>query len=310
MALHAVPEPLRGIMALVLAALVGCFFPTYLLLIRGLSISGTQRVFLTEGTILFCTWDADNGAGGAKHRFYKIWKVSDYQVKRNSIEIQAFVWYAEKVMPRDSLPVTDGYLGDLSDIFEKAERCKREFSIRRTLYEEEALLAMLKSRKEEAAGELRDENILVDEGLRLRRSDGNYEFAYAWYQDPETVHLVDGVWEPYTREKLAAMYTWLDQHGELYFIEVREGETWLPIGDVTFGQEDMPIVIGEKAYRGRGIGKKVVEKLVERGRQLGYEFLRVKEIYDYIEASRGLFEAVGFRPTGRTAKGVCYQMDL
>ncbi|MCI8565807.1 MAG: hypothetical protein HFI39_05720 [Lachnospiraceae bacterium] len=152
MALHVVPESLRGFMALILVVLVGGFFPTYLLLIRGLSISGTQRVFLTEGTVLFCTWDADNGKGGAKHRFYKIWKVSDYRVKPTSIEIKAFVWYAEKVMARDSLPVTDGYLGDLSDIFEKAERCQREFSIRRTLDEEEALLAMLKSRKDEAAG--------------------------------------------------------------------------------------------------------------------------------------------------------------
>lgn len=152
MALQLVPYALRGIMALVLVALVGCFFPTYLLLIRGLSISGTQRVFLTDGTILFCTWDADNGEGGAKHRFYKIWKVSDYQVKKNSIEIKAYVWYAERVMARGSLPVADGYLGDVSDIFEKAERCQREFSIRRTLDNEEALLAMLQSRREEAAG--------------------------------------------------------------------------------------------------------------------------------------------------------------
>lgn len=151
MALKVVPASLRGPMALVLAALVGCFFPTYLLLIRGLSISGTQRVFLTEGTLLFITWDADHGEGGAKHRFYKIWKVSDYQVKKNSIEIKAFVWYAEKVMARDSLPVVDGCLGDLSEIFEKAERCQREISIRRTLEEEDALLAMLKSRKDEAA---------------------------------------------------------------------------------------------------------------------------------------------------------------
>lgn len=152
MALRLVPEAVQGLTALLLAALVGCFFPTGLLLIRGLSISGTQRVFLTEGTLLYCTWDADNGVGGAKHRFYKIWKVSDYEVKRDSIEIKAFVWYAEKVMQRDSLPVTEGLLGDISDIFEKAERCQREFSIRRTLDNEEAILAMLESRKKEAAG--------------------------------------------------------------------------------------------------------------------------------------------------------------
>ncbi len=31
---------------------------------------------------------------------------------------------------------------------------------------------------------------------------------------------------------------------------------YIPIGDVTFSQEDMPIVIGDKAYRGKGIGEK------------------------------------------------------
>ena len=151
MALRVVPEALRGPAALALAALAGGFFPTFLLLIRGLSISGTQRVFLTEGTLLFCTWDADHAEGGAKHRFYKIWKVSDYQVKRNSIEIRAYVWYAEKVMARDSLPVKDGCLGDVSGLFAQAERCQREFALRRTLEKEEAIVAMLQSRKEEAA---------------------------------------------------------------------------------------------------------------------------------------------------------------
>lgn len=153
MAMGLVPEALRGLCAILLVVLVGCFFPTYLLLIRGAATAGTQRVFLTDGTLLFCTWDGDNGVGGAKHRFYKIWKVSDYQVKRDRIEIRAFIWYAEKVMQRGSLPVTDGHLGDISDIFQNAERCQREFAICRTLENEEAILVMLESRKNEAACE-------------------------------------------------------------------------------------------------------------------------------------------------------------
>lgn len=146
-----VPDSVRGLMAIALVILVACLIPTFLLLVNGLAISGTQRVFLTDGTLLYCTWDADNGASGAKHRFYKIWKVSDYQVKKDQIDVVAFVWYAEKVMARDSLPVVDGHLGDISALFENAERCRREFAIRRTLDNEEAILAMLESRKNEAA---------------------------------------------------------------------------------------------------------------------------------------------------------------
>ena len=140
--------------------------------------------------------------------------------------------------------------------------------------------------------------------LRLRRYDGNHDFAFDWYQDPETVWLVDGVRTPYTPEKLRGMYRWLHEHGELYFIEVREEKGFVPIGDVTFWQEDMPIVIGEARYRGRGIGGQVVSALIERGRELGYEELRVSEIYSYNTGSRRCFEKAGFRVLKETEKGV------
>ena len=65
--------------------------------------------------------------------------------------------------------------------------------------------------------------IMVDESLRLRRFDcGDHAFALEWYQDAELVKLVDGVDVPYSPEKLEAMYSYLDKHGELYFIEILE----------------------------------------------------------------------------------------
>ena len=84
----------------------------------------------------------------------------------------------------------------------------------------------------------------INETLRLRRYDGAADFAFAWYQDPELVYLVDGVKRPYDRETLYNMYDYLDQHGELYFIEARAGEGFAPIGDVAFSRTDLPIVIG------------------------------------------------------------------
>ena len=35
--------------------------------------------------------------------------------------------------------------------------------------------------------------IIVDDTVRLRKFDGIYGFALEWYQDPETVWLVDGI---------------------------------------------------------------------------------------------------------------------
>lgn len=87
-----------------------------------------------------------------------------------------------------------------------------------------------------------------------------------------------------------------------------ENGSYRPIGDVTFWQEDMPIVIGERKYRGKGIGRRVVSALVQRGRELGYEQLEVDEIYDWNEGSRRCFESVGFRAYEKTEKGSRYRL--
>ena len=122
--------------------------------------------------------------------------------------------------------------------------------------------------------------IQIDDTLRLRKYDGNHDFALAWYQDEETVWLVDGNRNPYTVERLEGMYRYLNNAGELYFIEVLENGVYKPIGDVTFWQEDMPIVIGDPNYRGKGIGRRVILSLIQRGKMLGYDRLEVGEIYN------------------------------
>ena len=92
----------------------------------------------------------------------------------------------------------------------------------------------------------------VDDTLRLRKYDGESSFALAWYQDPKRSTSSTASGSPYTPEKLRRMYEYLDRQGELYWIEQQERGRWLPIGDVTFWQTDMPIVIGDPARRGRG----------------------------------------------------------
>ena len=154
------------------------------------------------------------------------------------------------------------------------------------------------------------DTLQIEEALRLRRFDGNYDFAFEWYQDPETVLLVDGKAESYSYETLTNMYNYLNDKGELYFIEVNENGKWKPIGDVTFWQEDMPIVIGEREYRRKGIGKKVVSALVERGKSMGYDKLYVGEIYDFNIGSQKCFESVGFRGYEKTEKGSRYVLEL
>ena len=152
--------------------------------------------------------------------------------------------------------------------------------------------------------------IKVDEDIRLRKYDGIFDFASIWYQDIDTVYLVDGIKEGYSENKIKNMYEYLNNHGELYFIEILKENNFFPIGDVTFWQEDMPIVIGDKNYRGKKIGKKVVHALIQRGIRLGYTTLKVKEIYDYNIGSRKCFEKNGFIAYEKTENGHRFKIDL
>ena len=91
--------------------------------------------------------------------------------------------------------------------------------------------------------------IVIDNNLRLRAYDGHFELALDWYQDPDTIYMIDGRRDPYPPERVQRMYEYLALRGEVYFIEVLEQECWLTIGDVTFWQDDLPIIIGNADYR-------------------------------------------------------------
>lgn len=154
------------------------------------------------------------------------------------------------------------------------------------------------------------EIVQIGDALRLRKFNGRFDFALPWYQDEKLVYLVDGKKDLYTMERLEQMYRYLDVMGELYFIEVLEENCYKPVGDVTFWQEDMPIVIGVSEFRGKGIGRKVISALVKRGKALNYNALYVDEIYDFNEGSRRCFESVGFKAYEKTERGSRYRLEL
>ncbi|SCI68961.1 Uncharacterised protein [uncultured Clostridium sp.] len=153
--------------------------------------------------------------------------------------------------------------------------------------------------------------IQIDDALRLRCFDNKYDFAWQWYQDLELVKLVDGQNATlYTYNKLKNMYEYLNNNGELYFIEILEGNNFKPIGDVTLCKDDLPIVIGDKNYHKKGIGKKVLLSLIQRAKKLNFSSLNVREIYQYNIASQNLFKSVGFIEGKTTKNGKSYFLDL
>jgi L-amino acid N-acyltransferase YncA len=54
----------------------------------------------------------------------------------------------------------------------------------------------------------------------------------------------------------------------------------------------------------------VVRRLINRGRELGYDTLYIGDIYSFNTASRRCFEALGFRPYAKTELGDKYVLKL
>lgn len=151
----------------------------------------------------------------------------------------------------------------------------------------------------------------ISKQLRLRKFNGVIPEALQWYQNQETLRLVDGPnRKPYSRETLSRMYRVLEKRGELYFIEYKKGTHFQPIGDVTLTPRDLPIVIGDPAFRGRGIGFQVVQTLIRRAKKQGMKEMHVREIYDYNEGSQKLFVKCGFHKEEKTKLGHSWYLKL
>ncbi|MDW8682150.1 GNAT family N-acetyltransferase [Streptococcus suis] len=150
----------------------------------------------------------------------------------------------------------------------------------------------------------------IDKQVRLRQYDGQHDFALIWHQDLELVWLVDGDKEPYSHDLLNRMYDYLSKNGECYFIEILENGQFLPIGDVTLFRDDFAIAIGDRRYWKKGIGTKVLQRMIERAREVGLEEILVEEIYDWNTGSRKLFEKCGFEAVEKKKKGWSYRLTV
>ena len=154
--------------------------------------------------------------------------------------------------------------------------------------------------------------IQIDDYLRLVPYflADHHDAALGWYQDVDLVELVDGIRIPYSLEKLNTMYSYLESNGDLFWIEFREKGEWVPIGDVTLSQENLPIVIGNPTYQHQGLGRKVLKALIDLARQKGWKQLKVQEIYTFNRISRRCFEFLGFVESGTTENGVSFVLTL
>lgn len=154
--------------------------------------------------------------------------------------------------------------------------------------------------------------IKVNEVLRLVNPErGSWNLALTWYQNPDVLYYSEGVTDKvYDMKIITNMYSYLSKIGELYFIEIFENGLWKTIGDVTLSEKTMPVVIGDKKYWGKGIGKKVISRLILRAKELGLKKISLSGIYNYNERSKNMFKSLGFTKVSQDEKKEVYELVL
>ncbi len=155
--------------------------------------------------------------------------------------------------------------------------------------------------------------ILMGDEIRLRSISIEEDIVNAiqWYHDPEVLYYSEGVgMAPYDEITIRRMYSTLSAMGYVYIIEIKEKNTWKPIGDAALARITIPIVIGSPEYRSRGIGKKVLSLLIAKARDMGWKELSVKGIFSYNERSLNLYTAAGFVESERTPGNGCENIHM
>lgn len=156
-----------------------------------------------------------------------------------------------------------------------------------------------------------DPVIQVDENIFLLNNNEKYwNLAFKWYQDPEILKYSEGETSGYDMETVARMYKYLDSLGELFFIAYKESDGFKIIGDVTLSETNMPIVIGEKEYWGKGIGSKIIKVLIERAKDQGMKEIYVPQIFNFNYGSKRIFEKNGFVEVYRNEEFSSYMLKF
>lgn len=150
-------------------------------------------------------------------------------------------------------------------------------------------------------------------GLRLRRYDGHYEIFLPGYQTPAVYENSEGIFDLEKIPDLGyvkGMCNFLDRAGELYYIEIEESGAFVPIGDVTIKPQNPPIALWREEYRGKGIGRQVMQAVIARLRALGYEKISGSSVFRWNTASQRLHESLGFYRVGENEREFFYDLTL
>ena len=155
--------------------------------------------------------------------------------------------------------------------------------------------------------------IEIDDDIRLLKYNGDYDIALIGYQDPYVYQNSEGIFDDTKKPDInyiKGMFEWLNNNGELYYIQIREGQDFISIGDVTIKDVNPPIAIWYGKYRGIGIGTKVMKIVIKRLKELGYEKITGTTVYKWNESSQRMHEKLGFVKVDENEDEYIYELLL
>lgn len=155
--------------------------------------------------------------------------------------------------------------------------------------------------------------ISINDRFRLKKYDGNFPLFLPGYQNPVVYQNSEGIFEEHKIPDLnyvERMCSYLSRVGELYYIEAKEGDCFVPIGDVTIKDENPPIAIWRDEYRGKGVGTLVMRTVIHRLRELGYRKITGSTVYTWNLPSQKMHEKLGFVKVSEEDNQFIYELEL
>ena len=133
-------------------------------------------------------------------------------------------------------------------------------------------------------------NRTVDEEIELVKYYPNYKTALVWYQDLELCKQVDNRDTAYDLDLLKAMYKYLNQNGDLFYIKYRNRLC----GDVCLQPDGEINIVVAKPFQNKHIGRRVIREIIRLAREKNIREVYA-EIYSFNTQSQRMFENIGFQ---------------
>lgn len=133
------------------------------------------------------------------------------------------------------------------------------------------------------------EKRIIDAELQLVPYYRNYKAALEWYQDLELCKQVDNRDTVYDLALLKAMYKYLNQHGDLFYIKYKNRLC----GDVCLQPSGEVNIVIAKPFQNKHIGRRVINEIIKLAKEKDMQELHA-EIYSFNTQSQSMFQSIGF----------------